>query len=662
MGYLEAGQAPPFTSPFLDPFTPPRLRLKTVRVGTASKGIKMKTKPHLAALPMAAQGLAAFGLAALPLAVQAQTTVNQDTDVVALNPMVITATLAPRTADETLSSVTVLDEANLRRQDSTSVTDMLRGQPGVDVITNGSFGKNSSVYLRGTGNESTLLMIDGIRLRSATAGGAAWHYLDPRMFQRAEIVRGPRGSLYGADAVGGVVQLFTHEAQEGGPHPRVSVGGGSFNTQRYSAGLSGSSGGTRYSFAGSHFTTDGTPIRRDGEDKGYDNTSGLVRLAHAFEDGSEVGLLALRARGNMEFDRFGAPSDTDFVQQVAGVYGEIPFTDTWRSRLTLSESRDEQDTTYTAGTSVFDTRSRAARWDNTLDFGPHQLVVGSEYMHDAIEATDDFVEESRDNVAVYAQTLLDFSPFSVQASLRHDDNEAFGRELTGGLALGFELDAHHTLRASYGTAFRAPTFNDLYYRDEWGSEGNPDVNAETSRTFELGARGQYRSGFWDIAVYQSDIDDLIAWTPDPNDQFRWTPMNVSEARIRGIELATGIELQHWTLQTALTWIDPENRSGANAGNRIQRRASQSARFDIDRELGEWSLGGSWIVQGYRYNDAANTDRIGGFGLVNLRAGWQFAPLWSARLTVENALDKEYETSRDYLNAGRAAFVSVHFGQ
>ncbi|NIC37516.1 TonB-dependent receptor [Halomonas desiderata] len=617
----------------------------------------MKTRHHLAA-----QGLAAFGLAALPLAVQAQATTAQETDTVALNPMVITATLAPRTADETLSSVTVLDEATLRRQDPTSVTDMLRGQPGVDVTTNGSFGKNSSVYLRGTGNESTLLMIDGIRLRSATAGGAAWQFLDPRMFQRAEIVRGPRGSLYGADAVGGVVQLFTHEAQEGGPHPRVSVGGGSFNTQRYSAGLSGSSGGTRYSFAGSHFTTDGTPIRRDGEDKGYDNTSGLVRLAHAFEDGSEVGLLALRARGNTEFDRFGAPSDTDFVQQVAGIYGETPFTDTWRSRLTLSESRDEQDTSYSTGTNFFDTRSRAARWDNTLDFGPHQLVVGSEYMHDAIEATDDFVEESRDNVAVYAQALLDFDPFSVQASLRHDDNEAFGRELTGGIALGFEFDAHHTLRASYGTAFRAPTFNDLYYWDEWGSEGNPDVNAETSRTFELGARGQYRSGFWDLAVYQSDIDDLIAWTPDPDDPFRWTPMNVNEARIRGIELATGVELQHWTLQTALTWIDPENRSGANAGNRIQRRASQSARFDVDRELGEWSLGGSWIVQGYRYNDAANTDRIGGFGLVNLRAGWQFAPLWSARLTVENALDKEYETSRDYLNAGRAAFVSVHFGQ
>ncbi|MDX5433829.1 MAG: TonB-dependent receptor plug domain-containing protein, partial [Halomonas sp.] len=306
----------------------------------------MKTKHHLAA----------FGLAALPLAVQAQATVTQDTDIVALNPMVITATLAPRTADETLSSVTVLDEATLRRQDPTSVTDLLRGQPGVDVSSNGSFGKQSSVSIRGTSNNQSLLMIDGIRLRSATDGGPAWQYLDPRMFQRAEIVRGPRGSLYGADAVGGVVQLFTHDAQEGGPHPRISAGGGSFDTQRYSAGLSGSSGGTRYSFAGSHFTTDGTPVRRGGEDMGYDNTSALARMSHTFDSGAEVGFLALRARGTTEYDESGSMATTDYMQQVAGIYGELPVTGSWSSRLTLSEARDESVNHFWG--SILDTQTR----------------------------------------------------------------------------------------------------------------------------------------------------------------------------------------------------------------------------------------------------------------------------------------------------------------
>ena len=609
------------------------------------------------------RGLAAFALAALPLAIQAaepQFEGSADTaaETTRLNPLVVTAALAPRTADETLASVTLLDEATLRRQDPTSLTDLFRGQPGVDVVTNGSFGKSSSVYLRGTGNESAALMIDGIRLRSATAGGAAWHYLDPRMFQRAEIVRGPRGSLYGADAVGGVVQLFTPEGEEGDPQPRVSVGGGSFNTQRYSASLSGGSGGTRYYVAGSRLDTDGTPVREGGDDKGYDNTSGVMRLAHAFENDAELGVLALRARGSNEYDG----GEMDFVQQVAGVYGEIPVSETWRSRLTLSESRDELDNHQEAsqwepaGTSVLDTRTRTARWQNTLAFGLHELVAGAEYSEDRVSGTTDFDESSRDNMAVFAQGLLDYAPFALQAALRYDDNEAYGEEVTGSLALGYDLDDSHTLRASVGTAFRAPTFNDLF----WPNSGNPDLNAETSETVEVGLRGSYQSWYWDLAAYQTDLDDMIAWAP--TDSGLWAPQNIAEARIRGIELSAGAQIDDWTLAAALTWLDPENRSGANAGNRIQRRAGQSARFDVDRELGDWSLGGSWILQGDRYDDAANEDRISGFGLVNLRAGWAFAPMWSARLTVENAFDKEYETARDYINAGRAAFVSVHFGQ
>ena len=613
------------------------------------------------------RGLAAFALAALPLAIAAaEPQPETAAEATRLNPMVVTAALAPRTANASLASVTLLDEATLRRQDPTSLTDLFRGQPGVDVVTNGSFGKSSSVYLRGTGNESAALMIDGIRLRSATAGGAAWHYLDPRMFERAEIVRGPRGSLYGADAVGGVVQLFTPEGEEGDPQPRVSVGGGSFNTQRYSASLSGGSGGTRYYVAGSRLDTDGTPVREGGDDKGYDNTSGVMRLAHTFENDAELGVLALRARGSNEYDG----GEMDFVQQVAGVYGEIPVSETWRSRLTLSESRDELDNHQEAsqwepaGTSVLDTRTRTARWQNTLAFGLHELVAGAEYSEDRVSGTTDFDESSRDNMAVFAQGLLDFAPFALQAALRYDDNEAYGEEVTGSLALGYDLDDSHTLRASYGTAFRAPTFNDLYWPFEdfgdWGSsQGNPDLRAETSSTVEVGIRGQYQAFYWDLAGYQSHVDDLIA-TETINGDSR--PTNINEARIRGVELAAGAEIDDWTLAAALTWSDPENRSGLNAGNRIQRRASQSARFDVDRELGDWSLGGSWILQGDRYDDAANEDRISGFGLVNLRAGWDFAPMWSARLTVENALDKEYETSRDYINAGRAAFVSVHFGQ
>ncbi|WP_373182483.1 TonB-dependent receptor domain-containing protein [Halomonas campaniensis] len=618
------------------------------------------------------RGLAAFGLAALPLAIQAADTPSESAaDTVSLNPMVVTAALVPRTADESLTSVTVLDEAVLRRQDPTSMTDLLRGQPGVDITTQGSFGKQSSLFLRGAGSNANVLMIDGIRLRSATTGAASWEFLDPRLFERAEIVRGPRGSLYGADAVGGVIQLFTPEGEVGAPQPRFSVGGGSFDTQRHSASLAGGSGGTRYYVAGSRFDTDGTAVRREGDDKGHDNTSGLMRLSHTFEGDAEVGLLALRSRGRAEFDASG-PAVDDFVQQVAGVYGELPVTDRWRSRLTLSEARDERDTVAPSYASRFETRTRTARWQNTLALGQHELVAGAEYAEDDLGDSETsglpFDEERRYNRAVFAQGLLDFQPLTTQLSLRHDDNQAFGEELTGSLALGYALNEHHVARASYGTAFRAPTFNELYF--PFVGSSNPDLAAEISGTLELGIRGQHDRWFWDLAAYQTEVDDLIAL----DETFR--PVNVNEARIRGAELALGAEIDDWTLAAALTWMDPESRSGDNAGKRLARRATQGLRLDVDRELGDWSLGGSWIVQNHRYNDAANQARLPGYGIVNLRAGWRFAPMWSLRATLENVLDKEVVTAQgaefdpvtfeampfDYLNAGRAAFVSVHFGQ
>ncbi|MDI5889670.1 TonB-dependent receptor domain-containing protein [Halomonas rhizosphaerae] len=608
------------------------------------------------------RGLAAVGLAALPLAAHAQSnTADQASPTVELNPMVVTAALAPRTADQSLSSVTVIDEAALRRQDPESITDVLRGQPGVDVSTSGSFGKQSSVFIRGTNSNQNVLLIDGIRLRSATTGAASWEFLDPRMFERAEIVRGPRGSLYGADAVGGVVQLFTPEGEEGDPQPRLSIGGGSFESQRHSASLSGAQGGTRYHFAASRFDTDGQPVRRGGDDKGYDNTSGLVRLSHTFESGGEVGLLALRSRGNTEFDSFGLPADTDFLQQAAGVYGEIVISEDLRSRLTFSEAKDER---RTSATDEFNTETQSVRWENTLDVGAHQLVAGAEYSDDRVSGSTDFEESSRDNMAVFAQSLLDFAPVSVQASLRYDDNEAYGEEVTGSLALGYDLDDSHTLRAIYGTAFRAPTFNDLYNP----FSPNADLEAETSDSLELGIRAKHGELYWDLVVYQNNVDDLIQL--DPDDNFR--AKNVSSARIRGAELSAGAEVNEWTLGAALTYTDPEDRE---TGNRLARRATQSLRLDIDRELGEWSLGASWIAQNHRYNDGDNQQRLPGYGIVNLRAGWQLAPMWSLRATVENLTDKEYATAQgadldlstfesipfDYINAGRAAFVSVHFG-
>jgi|TARA_R110000823_G_scaffold104484_3_gene222518 vitamin B12 transporter len=576
-----------------------------------------------------------------------------------LDPIVVTATLGPRTVGESLSSATVVEEETIREQAPNEFKDLLRGQPGIDVVTNGSYGKNTSVYTRGTTNDSTVFLVDGVRLRSATSGGAPWQYFPTELVERVEIVRGPRSALYGADAVGGVIQAFTLDP-EYGHKGWVEAGAGNFNTQKTSAGASLSSGSTRFSLSGLHKETDGTAIVEDGADKGFRNTAGVGRIVHELPNGGEASAVMMQSGGNTEFDG----GNTDFMIRTIGLRLDTPISDYWNSSIQLSEAADEQDNFRSLGDSFFYTKTRTARWENTFTGGVHELAVGGELQFDEVDSSTDFDEDSRNNAALFGQLRLNFGPTDVQLSLRGDDNEAYGRQETGGVALGHFFDRSHRVRVSYGTSFRAPTFNDLYYPLETFSfggtyAGNPDLNPEEGSSVEIGFSGRYETWYWDAAVYQLDVDDLIDLQSNGGDL---RPVNVNEARIRGIELGSGFHANDWDLAVKLTLIDPRDRE---TDNRLRRRSHQSLRVDLDRELGDWTFGGTVQASGYRYDDAANEDRLPGYATLNLRAGWEFARDWNARLTLQNVTDKEYATAlrfdgAEYLAAGTAGFLSVRY--
>ena len=570
----------------------------------------------------------------------------------ALDPVVVTANLTARTVSDSLTSVTVIDQNMLRQQQPRELGELLRGQPGVDVASNGSFGKNTNVFIRGNSGESTLLLIEGVRIRSATSGNAPWQFLPPQLLERVEIVRGPRASIYGADAVGGVVQAFVPS----GYHDRgwVQVGGGSFGAHEYGAGHAGRDGNTRYSVAANHFHTDGTRIRaNDNEDKGFYNTSGMARVVQQLDNGAEVGVLGFRTQGNTVF----TTGDTDFTKQVGALTGALPMTERWLINLQVSEARDDGVTTSasTGNESFFDTRTRAVRWDNHLFLGRHELIVGSEYFRDEVDSSTAFAEDSRDNTAAYAQLLSQAGRLDTQASLRWDDNEAFGTETTGAFALGLALNARHRLRISRATAFRAPTFNNLYFPASPTFAGNPDLSPETSVSTELGLRADYTQMFWDLAVFHNEVDNLIV-NAVGNDGVR-RPTNVERARIRGVELGAGGELSGLRWRAAATAMDPRDR---DSGNRIQRRAGQAVRLDLDHDIGNAFVGLSAVGQSFRYNDADNQQRLAGYGLVHLRTGVRFAQHWSARLSIENVLDRQYEVVANDVSAGRHAFLTLRY--
>ena len=572
-----------------------------------------------------------------------------------LESMVVTGTYGPRTIDESLSSITVVDELDIRARAPADFSSLLQGQPGVNVTGNGSFGKSTNVNIRGIQNAGTVFLLDGVKVHSATGGGAPWQFIPTDLIQRVEIVRGPRSSLYGADAMGGVVQAFTLDPKQG-QRGWVEAGAGNFATQKVSAGISGTSGNTRFSISGMHKDTDGTAIVEGGEDRGFRNTSGLGRVAHDLGNGGEASVMVLQSQGNTEYEG----GNTDYTIRTIGVDLMTPVNDYWLTKIQFSESKDDEKS-FSRSTSFYNTRLRQARWDNTFSYSNYELAVGAELQQDEVGSSQIYNETSRTNTALFSQLRTNFGAVDAQLSARNDDNEAYGAKTTGGLALGYSLDPSHRIRASYGTAFRAPTFNNLYYpaSSPTSYRGNPDLKPEQSEAFELGASGHYTSWFWDLAAYQMDVEDLII---SEKINGASTPVNVNKARISGVELAGGYEYNGWRTAVALTYMDPEDRE---TGEQLRRLTTQSARVDLDKTIGNFVFGGSVIAEGDRYDDTANNNKLPGFATFDLRAIWHFAPDWSTRLTLANVLDKEYSTAKkskdlNYIAAGRTGMITIRY--
>ncbi|WP_018140006.1 TonB-dependent receptor domain-containing protein [Thioalkalivibrio sp. ALJ7] len=580
-----------------------------------------------------------------------------ETDAQTLDTVQVTATRVTQTVDQTLSSVTVIDREEIERLQPKQFTDLLEGRAGIETSQNSAFGKNTSVFTRGTSSDHTLLLIDGVRMGSATSGGASWQFLPPEEIERVEVVRGPRTSIYGSDAIGGVVQVFTREGRKGPPKVNAFVGGGSFNTWEAGVGVAGGTENTNYSFSVSHFETDGINVQDDvGEDDrdGYDNTSLATKVSHRLDNGIEFFGSLLYSEGTTEFDSGSAfsPDSSDFVHAALRGGLRIPVTQRWDTEFAVGHSRDESEN-FLDGEffSQFDTRRDMVDWRNDIEIGDRvYLIAGVDAHEDRVESDTAYDEDSRYNVGAYTVMQLDLGRYDLEGSLRHDDNEQFGSKTTGQLALGMQASEAIRLRTSYGTAFKAPTFNDLYFP----GFGNLELEPEDSRTLEVGGRYTRGAYYADLAIFRTELDQMISFDPVAS-----RAENIDEARIQGVELEGGYETSRWVSRASLTFLDAEDRE---TGNELRRRSPLTARVDLDRSFQRFSVGGSIIAKSRAYEDAANEDRLPGYGLVNLRASYQLAPEWQLQATVNNVFDKDYETARGYNNPGRAAFVKLRYQQ
>jgi vitamin B12 transporter len=576
----------------------------------------------------------------------------------------VTASRLEEPLDESLASVTVIRRADIERAQARTVEELLAGVEGLSIAGGGGLGKVTSVFVRGAESDHTLWLVDGVRIGSVTTGTPSLQDLPIDTIERIEIVRGPRSSLYGADAIGGVVQVFTRRGS--GSAPALRLTGGTNGTRQGAASVGFGGDAAWVDLQASHLQTDGIDSCRglpfppgggcfvsEPDRDPYRNTSGNVRAGWRVSPSLEVQGFLQRTEGRGDFDG-SFVNESEIANQVAGVEFAGVLGDAWRSTLTAGRSLDEI-TSFRDGAqrSVFDTRRDSATWQNDLSFGARgQLVLGLDWLQDRVASSTQFVADSRWNRAVFAQYQRGLGRHEIAASARLDDNEQFGSNVTGSLSWGYGFAGGLRAYASAGTAFKAPSFNELYFP----GFGNPRLDPEKARSLEVGLKQSTSWGRWTVAAFGSEIDDLIAF-----DSATFLPQNVARARLAGVEGSLRVQRAGWRLEQSLTWLEAEDRSaGSTRGRELPRRPSLSGRTTLGWARERLDLGVSAQFAGRRYDDLANRQALGSHVVVDFTGGWRVSASTEIQLRLANLFDREYETAYLYPNLGREAIVTVRY--
>lgn len=579
-----------------------------------------------------------------------------------LSPVVVTAARTSQSMAEVLSDATVITSEEIATSGHGSVVELLRGHRGMEFTRNGGPGTNTELYLRGTENKQNIVLIDGIRTGSSTSGGTSWSAIPLSQIERIEIVRGPLSGLYGSDAIGGVIQIFTKKG-EGPPAPTASVGFGSYNTYKAEAGISGAAltdGKLSYAINIGHEKSDGysaRPLYNPDKD-GYESDSASAQIGFAFAPGHKVNLSYLKSHVNSQYDSTSLTRDDRTIRnlQSYSLAFDNQILSNWKSRVQIGQSKDEY-TDQAASVSRFDTTQSHLSWQNDFAIGKNDLLQFIFENHDEkVDSTRAELRRGRDTRSMAVAYQLQRGSHLGSATVRHDDSSQFGGQTTGSLGYGYRLTEALRASASVGTSFRAPSFNELY-RTDYGFAGN---RPEEGRNAEIGLLYAQGTTEFSAVYYRNRIENLIVNSdPCPIPGYtRGCAYNVEQALLKGISLGAETRTGKMLWRATLDLQDPTNET---TGTRLQRRAKQHGLVAAEYLMGTGSVGAEVAFSSDRFNNAANTDRLPGYGLVNLYASHEFARNWTVFGRWNNVFDKEYELARDYNTAGSNVFVGVRYG-
>ncbi|MEF2269564.1 TonB-dependent receptor [Janthinobacterium sp. LS2A] len=589
------------------------------------------------------------------------------------DPVVVTASRYPQHLSEVLSDTQTISSDDIARSGASSIVDLLQKQRGIEVARNGGAGTAASVFIRGANSNQNIVLVDGVRIGSSTLGTANWSALPLSSIDHIEIVYGPLSTMYGADAIGGVIQIFTKKG-DGAARVSAFAGYGSNNTRQVEAQVAGSTGGPNsfsYALAAGKEKSDGFSASKIGaspeytynpDKDGYDKESFSGQFGYQMAKGHEVGLVLLNSKLKAQYDA-GPGYDARSNQKLENisVFTKNEFLPNWTSELRYAEARDKSGDDSSAGSwgkSQIDTKQTDITWQNDIRIGRDNLQLLASYRdEDVTSSSTPEVTGARHTKSFAAAYNMVRGAHLFNISGRSDDSSAFGTHNTGSVAYGYRITNALRASASYGTSFRAPTFNELYYPGYGLATNKP----EQGRNVEVGLRYDDGVSKLSASYYHNKVTDLLVNTspcPDPLFTGYGCAYNVNKALLEGLTIAGARKFGAFNVSGNIDLQDPRDET---KDKQLVRRAKKHANFAVDYTLGALTSGAEWQLSGKRFDDAANKNVLGGYGLVNLYATYQFARDWSVLARWNNIANKDYELARFYATPGSKVFVGVRYG-
>ena len=653
-----------------------------------------------------ARSLVACAIASLPIGAIAQETPEQIAG--PADPIVVTATRMPTRYNQLISDVSVVDQEQIRDYGPQApISDILANEPSITIRSSGGMGTDTSVRLRGTASNQTILLVDGLRINSATTGDAPWAYIPMQQVGKMEIVRGPTSSSYGSDAIGGVIQLFTRKGQ--GPTKFYADSSyGTYNTTTETVGVEGSEGDFSYSVYGGNthsvsfpnYITNSTGYTYSQSPASYTNTNASGAFSYNVAAGQELGVKVLFGGGQNGFTNsstsggygLGAATSQKSLN-VLSAYSKNRILDEWTSLLRVGSSQDNTRSWYSNNVqSYFDTTQKQIQWQNDIKTPIGNAMLAYEFLNQAAYIYNSTYQNYSRNIgSVQGGLNGTHGDHLWQANIRNDANSQFGNAVTGSVGYGYFLAAPLRMTASWGTGFQAPTFNQLYTPYSYSSStnrrtgittnsttvGNANLQPTSSQNTEAGLRyddGVHSAG---VIYYYNNINDEISWvttrtTSGSTTNINSQPMNISRAVIQGISLTYGGQILGLNINGSMDYQDPQNMATNTV---LPYSPYVFGSLTTEKKMESWKLGVQMQSQGQQQSSpiqyvgqtpGANVT-MGGYTLFNLYGDVKVYKDVSAFMRINNLFDKQYvnsvnATNGPYRTAGSAVFFGLRFDQ